>query len=77
MKRFTISPYTAFVTLPPAATGIGAFFRFFKAGDGTYAVTIAGAGMETVNGAASTVITALYSSVTLVSDGVSNWYIAT
>tara|TARA_Y100000590_G_scaffold455461_1_gene604143 strand:- start:1174 stop:1401 length:228 start_codon:yes stop_codon:yes gene_type:complete len=63
------------VTLPTAsAAGNGGEINVCKAA-GANNIAVLRAGSDTINGAASIVVSTLFSNVTLVSDGTSKWYI--
>ena len=62
------------VTLPTVATSTDRVYVIKKISSNTYKTTVATAGAETIDGAASYEINYIYESVTLVSDG-SNWFI--
>lgn len=63
----------AFTVTLPAAT-VGAVVRVKKVDASVNAVTVAGAGGATVDGAANTALAAQWNHVTLVSDG-TNWFV--
>ena len=66
------------VTLPLASTVAAGYGFTVKDGAGTavtHNLTIARAGSDTIDGATSQVMTTNWSSVTIVSDGVSAWYL--
>ena len=61
------------LTLPTAASaGAGKMMTFKKVDAGTRKVIVAAAGVETIDGAATTELITEYDSITLVSDG-ANW----
>lgn len=63
------------VTLPTAAAaGNGGTIDVCKA-SGANDITVLRAGSDTINGAASLVVSVLYGNVTLISDGGTKWYI--
>ncbi len=61
-------------TLPAAATMTGLKFTFKKIDVSANTVTITPDGSEKIDGAANYIISSLYESITIISDG-SNWYI--
>lgn len=64
------------ITLPQSAKiGVGGWYLFIKTDSSTNAVTLDGAGAETINGAATDArLTAQYDYMKIVTDG-SNWFI--
>lgn len=62
------------ITLPPASTG-GMLVHVKKVDASTNVVTVAGAGTDKIEGAASKSLSKRYTSLTLIADGTSNWYI--
>lgn len=62
------------ITLPSASVVTGKQLKYKKTDASANAVTISGAGSETIDGSASYALTAQYKYVAIVSDGY-NWYI--
>jgi len=63
------------ITLPLAATATGKIYTFIRTGAGVNALTIDGAGAETIDGAANNAtMDAQYDSLTIICDG-TEWFI--
>lgn len=60
------------VTLPSATGSAGAVLRIKRLNSGANAVTVSGAGGQTIDGAATSSLTTQYQVLSLVSDG-ANW----
>ena len=91
IKEYSDSPYTAnalkdctviwdaaggnCVQNLPAATGSGKIFYFKKIDASANTVTVAPNGTDTIDGAASYVLTAQYESVTVQDCAVGTWYV--
>ena len=66
---------TMTLTLPTAASAAGLEYTFFKATSAASAITIDGAGSETINGAANVAtMDAQYDTITMVSNGTA-WFV--
>jgi hypothetical protein len=63
------------ITLPPPATTSGMLVHVKKVDTTTNVVTVAGAGTDKIEGAASKSLAKKFASYTLIADGASNWYI--
>lgn len=64
------------ITLPPAATAKGLHLTLKRIDNVGGAVTISPSGSDTIEGATSRSLSAQFASVSLISDGVATWYVA-
>lgn len=66
---------TMTITLPTAVNNTGRIFIFKKTSSSATAITVDGAGSETIDGATThTAMDAQYDTITIISDG-ANWHI--
>lgn len=71
---FVAAAAAVVLTLPSAATCDGRRYSFLKTDASGFTVTITPAGVETINGAATKVLSTQFSGCTIQSDG-TNWFI--